>query len=252
VRKRVSVLVLDHDFNDLSVCTFWLPPNSPLRPYQMRTHSTRAWSNASIYFYAATAGSSGGFYLLDDVSLSFASPPSGVRSDCVDPTAPLPPGGIDGSDLIINGDFASGQLSPWGLFGQIVSQINAGVFEFYRPAGTPAGVVLQNTAQPVASQQIVTSTFALGNSSAARKRVTVLVHDADFTDLAACTFYLAPGQPLSPYTMRTFATTAWTNATVSVYPATVASEAWIRLDNVTLRRTPATATNGTDCIEPAP
>ena len=29
VRKRISVLILDSDFTDLSVCTFWLPPGTP-------------------------------------------------------------------------------------------------------------------------------------------------------------------------------------------------------------------------------
>ncbi len=101
-----------------------------------------------------------------------------------------------------------------------------------------------------AARDILTATFQLGNSSAVRKRVTVIVHDYDFSDLSACTFWLAPGQPLSDYIYRTFATEAWTDATVSVYPATVGAEQWIRLDNATFRRTPGTPTVGTECIEP--
>ena len=69
VRKRISVVVLDGSFSDLSVCTFWLPPNTPLGTYQMRTHTTSGWTNASIYFYAATTGSNGGAYQIDNVSL---------------------------------------------------------------------------------------------------------------------------------------------------------------------------------------
>ena len=30
VRKRMSVLLIESDFSDISVCTFWLPPGSPL------------------------------------------------------------------------------------------------------------------------------------------------------------------------------------------------------------------------------
>jgi hypothetical protein len=100
------------------------------------------------------------------------------------------------------------------------------------------------------TDHILTSTFQLGNSSGVRKRVTVIIHDNDFSDLSACTFWLDPGQPLSTYAYRTFTTKAWTNATLSVYPATVGAAQWIRLDNVTFQRTPGTAIVGTECIEP--
>ena len=250
VRKRVTVLLHDLDFDDLTVCTFWLAPAAPLRTYRMFGHATRAWDNATISFYAANTGSNGGAYRLDNVSLQPDFAVSDERTDCVDPTAPLPPGGSSGPDLIVNGGFSGVDLPPWGVFGQIVWQLAGGVFEFYRPAGVPAGVVLQQTGANPGANAILTATFQLGNSSGVVKRVTVLLHSADFLDLSACTFWLAPGQPLSPYTMRTFATQAWTNATVSVYPATVGIEQAIRLDDVTLRQTPGQAVLGTECVEP--
>jgi len=243
------VLIHDLDFDDLAVCTFWLAPGAPTSTYRMTGHATQAWDNATISFYAATPGFNGGSYRLDDVSLQPDFSVSHERTDCVDPTAPLPPGGAPGPDLIVNGGFETG-LPPWGVFGQIVWQIDGGVFEFYRPAGEPAGVVLQTTGAAVAGGAIVTATFELGNSSGVLKRATVLLHSADFLDLAACTFWLAPGQPLSSYTMRTFATQPWTNATVSVYPASVGIQPAIRLDNVTLRQTPAQTVRGTECIQP--
>lgn len=253
VRKRISVLVLDGDFSDLSVCNFWLPPNTQPRTYQMRTHTTRAWTNASIYFYAATANApgDGGFYQIDNVSLQYVPAQSAVRTDCVDPSTPAPPGGLDGANLLGNGDFGNA-LAPWGTFGTITSQLQSGVFEFIRPtAALPAGVVLQTTGQTMAAGQILTATFQLGNSSAVRKRVTPLLHDNDFTDLSACTFWLAPGQPLLTYTMRMYATKAWSNATISFYAATVGAEQWTRLDNVTYQRTPGSAIVGTECVEPS-
>jgi hypothetical protein len=250
VRKRISALVLDSDFTDLSVCTFWLEPNTPLTAYEMRTHTTKPWANAAVYFYAASAGASGGFYRLDDVSLNYAWAGPTSETTCVDPRAPAPPGGTAGPDWLVNGNFDTGTLAPWGIFGQISFQIAAGVFEFLKLEGTPSGVVLQTTGQTPAANDILTATFQLGNSSAVRKRVTVIVHDYDFSDLSACTFWLSPGQPLSDYSYRTFATTTWTNATLSVYPATIGTEQWIRLDNAALRRTPGTATAGTECVEP--
>ncbi len=253
VRKRITVLILDSTFADLHVCTFFLGPNAPLRTYQMRTHSNQVWANAAIYFYAATGGSNGGNYQLDNVSLAYDPAASATRTDCIDPTAPVPPGGASSANLLTNGDFGAG-LSPWGTFGAIVWQIAGGVFEFYRSAGlpTPAAVVFQNTGVAMPAGQIVTATFQLGNSSGQRQRVTVLVQDGDFTDLTACTFWLLPGQALGTYTMRTFATKAWTNATVSIYSATVGVYQWIRVDNATLQTTPASTALGTECFEPPP
>jgi hypothetical protein len=149
-----------------------------------------------------------------------------------------------------NGDFSSGVLAPWIAFGTITSQVASGVAEFVRPTSTPpAGAILQLTGQPAAAGDILTAGFELGNSSSVRKRVTILLHDADFSDLSACTFWLAPGQPLGPYTMRAFATKPWVNATISVYAATVDTLEWARLDNVSLRKTPGATIPGTQCLE---
>ncbi len=249
VRKRISVLIHDADFSDLSVCTFWLAPAAPPRDYVMRTHTTEFWSNATIAFYAATAGNDGGFYLVDNVSLVYQPALDDDAVDCIDPTAPVAPGGAPGATLLTNGDFSAG-LAPWTTFGQITWQIAGGLFEFFRPVGTPAGVVLQPTGQTIALREILTATLYLGNSSSVRKRVTALLHDSDFSDLAACTFWLRPQMPLAPYVMRTFTTRAWANATISVYPSTVGDDTWIRLDGVTLQRTPGHAPLGTECLEP--
>jgi hypothetical protein len=249
VRKRISILLHDADFSDLSVCTFWLAPGAPLTTYQMQTHPTKDWTNATASFYAASIGSDAGYYRLDNVLVYPEAAGPTAETECVDPTAPDASTDPDGTGLLVNGDFSQG-LSGWGLFGQIVQQTVGGVFEFYRPAGTPAGVILQRTGVAMAAGSILTASLDLGNSSDVRKRVTILICDADFSDLAACTFWLAPGQPLSPYAVRMFTSKEWANATLSVYAATIGTDEWIRLDNVSLRRTPAASTAGTTCLEP--
>jgi hypothetical protein len=253
VRKRITVLVHDSDFNDLNTCTFWLPANSPRRRYALRVHTTRPWTNAALSFYAASAGASGGSYEIDNVSLQTIPAAPAPRVDCLDALAPGATTGADSADWIVNGDFSSGSITPgWALFGQIQSQVSGGVFEFLKLPGTPSGVILQSTAQAAAANDILTATFQLGNSSGMRQRVTVILHDGDFVDLAACTFWLAPGQPLATYTFRTFATHVWTNTTMSVYPATPNGQQWLQLDNVSVHRTPSAVIVGTECTEPDP
>jgi hypothetical protein len=249
VRKRISVLVHDSNFSDLFVCTFWLPANAPLQTYGLTTHTTQKWNSATISFYAASNGSSGGFYQLDNVNVQYVPAGSATETRCVDPTTPTATADPDGSELLTNGNFESG-LPPWTTFGQITGAVTSGVFQFVKNAGTPAGVVLQATSQAIAANTLLTSTFQLGNSSSVRKRVTVILHDNDFTDLSACTFWVPAGQALSTYTYRSFTTKAWTNATLSVYPATVGAEQWIRLDNVSFKQTPSAVIGGTECLEP--
>ena len=252
VPKRLAVLMQDADFSDLAVCTVWLPPDAEGLPYSMRVRTTKAWTNATIAFYAASTDIPAGAYSIDDVSMQVVAGPETKRVDCPDVLVPAATGDPDGPTLLGNGDFSSGTLAPWGTFGTITYQVSGGVFEFIRPSNTPpAGVVLQPTGQAIPAGTILTATFDLGNSSSVRKRVTVLMHDETFSDLSACTFWLEPGQPLSSYTYRAYTTRAWTSATLSVYPATTGPDQWIRLDNVTFRTTPGTVITGTECIEPS-
>jgi hypothetical protein len=249
VRKRITVLLHDSNFSDLQMCTFWLAPGSPLRLYQVDTHTNRAWANTTVSFYAGTTGSDGGAYLLDNVHLySMAGQPVD-RTNCTDPATPGPQAIQDSNSILVNGNFQGG-LAPWGVFGQLTHQITGGVFQFVRPSGTPAGTILQPTGIGLPLHTRMTAAFSLGNSSSVRKRVTVIVHDNDFSDLAACTFWMEAGQSLSTYTMKLYTSKAWTNATFAVYPSAVDTNQWIRLDNASLRITMSMSLTGTECIEP--
>lgn len=263
VRKRISVLIHEDDFSDLRVCTFWLAPHSPLRTYRMRTYTARVWFNTTLSFYAASPGSNGGFYDVDNVSMTYEPTGFADRTLCDDPTAPLPIAAPNGPNLLGNGDFSAG-MGPWDTFHGLQHQLSNGVFEFiWAPAPPPAPgvapsfprfepapVVIQRTGMAMTAGEILTARFDLGNSSTVRKRVSVLIHQWDFNDLAACAFWLEPGTPLQTYTMRMFTTEAWSDAALSVYAATRGPETWIQLDNVSLQRTPGAEIGGKECYEP--
>lgn len=53
VRKRAVLIVHDRDFSDLQVCSFWIPPHTPLSSFVMRSYTTEAWSNATFSVYAS-------------------------------------------------------------------------------------------------------------------------------------------------------------------------------------------------------
>ena len=113
----------------------------------------------------------------------------------------------------------------------------------------PPGAVLNQTTQAMTNDQILTATFQLGNSSGVRQRVLVIVHDWTSAIWWRAMCGWRRGRALTNYTMTLYASKAWTNATVAVYPRTVGNVPWVRLDNVTLTRTPATAIVGTTCAE---
>jgi Tol biopolymer transport system component len=257
IRKRLTVLVHDADFTDLQVCTFWIPPNTPLQttPYRIVTRNGRSWMNASISIYASTADSMG-WLQLDNVTMAYNPSLVVNQHTCQDPRAPGAGAGADSGNLVNNGDFSAplGGTNGWRPFGTptlsaIVAQISNGVLEFYRHSGTTSAVVIQETGNTsIPANTWLEASFQLGNSSALRKRVTVLLHKSDFTDLNVCTFWLNPGAPLQTYTMRTYTTAPWnTGAAISIYASTADSSGWYRVDNVVVRHRPSQAQSGTTC-----
>jgi beta-mannanase len=249
IRKRVSVLLHDGDFSDLQVCSFWLPPNVPLRTYTMRGATSKNWSQAFLAIYASTADSQG-WIRVDNVSLSQQPAASATETICIDPLATAPIGGADGPNMIRNGNFGSSQLAPWYQYGQVTASTANGVLSFYRTPGDPAGVVGQATNMTVAPNMPLEARFDLGNTSNVRKRVTVLMHDNDFSDVLVCAFWLPPNMPMGRFIMRARTTKSWSNAAIAFYPTPADSLGWIRVDNVSMITRPSLSVNGTNCYEP--
>jgi subtilisin len=161
------------------------------------------------------------------------------------------------TNLIQNGSFSPG-LAPWLPYSTpnssiIQYRIENGVLEFYRvplPGRAAQALVLQSTGAAMTTGQGLRAEFKLGNSSPVRLRVTILLHEASFSDLQVCTFWLPPGAPLQTYTMLTFASTNWQNTTMSIYASTVSNQGYIRVDDVALYHDPQVNTDQTRCIDP--
>ncbi len=127
-----------------------------------------------------------------------------------------------GPDVVQNGDFAGGTAN-WQQFATpdmsyIVSNVTGGVFQYYRVAPPPGtsnqAVVFQNTGAAYPAGTAILGQFDLGNSTAVRKRISILIIESDFSDLSVCTFWLPAGTPPRTYRMRTHTTKAWTNASI--------------------------------------
>jgi hypothetical protein len=162
-------------------------------------------------------------------------------------------------NLIQNGGFntpGSGSNPPasWFVYGRPSAppwSLTNGVFSFYRQAGSVEGVIFQQTNTGVAAGTVLRAQLDLGNSSDQRKRVLILVHDADFSDSAACSFWLPPNTALRTYGMRLNTTETWTNATLSIYEATpVDGLPLLHVDNVSLNVMVGENLLGTLCTDP--
>ncbi len=249
VRKRALLILGDVSFSDLQVCNFWIPPNTPLHTYTMQTFTTQAWSSAMLSVYAASNDSTG-WYLVDNASLVEKPSLNVTTTKCFDPLAPSAPGGADGSNLVVNSDF-SADMANWGTYGQITYQLTNHVFEFYgATGGLPRAVVLQYTNTALPTDTILEASVDLGNSSGLRKRALLLISDYDFTDMQVCSFWIPPNTPPHTYTIRTYASDPWDNATFSVYAAKGDDTQWLQVDNASLLTRPSVSISGAECYYP--
>lgn len=219
---------------------------------------------AGTYYARTAAGPSGPTYvdeLYHNRSCTIGSCPV-TSGTPITVSAGATTTGIDFSldrNLISNGGFTSGLSPGWLEYAtpdtsHIVSKVEQGIYQFYRvptAAGTNQAVVFQPTGAAVGSFETLVAEFQLGNNSTARKRVTVLVHNSDFSDRSVCRFWLEPGSPLGTYGMLAHTNKAWSDATISFYAATPNSDGgYYQIDNVSLQRAPLEPVTWTTCIDP--
>lgn len=176
-----------------------------------------------------------------------------VQLSALPPPPPPPP------NLLVNGTFDD-QLTGWGAYAtnaagqvdmsRIVYQVSAGVLEFYRRPNSASAAMVQYTNAPVGSDQPLQLSFQAGNSSAARKRIVIVIHDADWSDLMVCAFFLDPNTPLKAYSMSARTSEAWSGASVDFYSSPGNDLGWFRLDNVSMSVAGYMESGDTQCIDP--
>ncbi len=162
-------------------------------------------------------------------------------------------------NLVYNGNFDNAGSPPntppqhWNIFGAPINPIwnvTGGVFQFYRQTNSTQGVIFQNLGTAIASGTLLEARVDLGNSSGQRKRAVIALHDADFSDLFICSFWLPPNTPLTQFRMTGRPGRNWANATISIYASMADNRPHLRVDNVFVGVSTATSTNAVLCYDP--
>ena len=244
-RKRVSVILHDADWSDLSLCTFWLTPQQRPGLYVMRAQAGKAWSNATISFYASSinAAGSSGAYVLDDVALRVDRCAGGGESRVVDPARPWSGGVSLTSNLLANGDFASGALAPWIAWNDLPLAGLRGCPE------SEARVARRQSRRRDAAGHRRSGGQGAAASNDHHDRQQQQRPAARVADAARQPVQRSRGVPLLAvrqraaalrYSMTMYATKAWPNAMLSIYPGSVGSSPsheWLQVDDVVLQST---------------
>jgi hypothetical protein len=254
LNKRVTVIMHPDDWSELQACTFMLDRDPALETFEMEFFTTRTWTNATISFYASMDYNRG-WIRVDNVTLRQDSSLPTNRVNCVDPNRPPTGTALDTGNFINNGDFSAG-ATDWGEAGAIVSRVQGGVYEYYTTTGGAAAVVLQDfidnpNGDAIDMEQQGEARFWLGNSSSVRKRVSVIIHNVNFSNLSFCAFWLPPNTPSERYIMR-FGNNGFGSSYrfISFYNAPADGIGWVSLDNISLRRRPGLTIVGTQCHYP--
>ncbi len=170
-----------------------------------------------------------------------ASAPTPTKTPTPTPTPTRTPTPVPSlpanSNLIANGDFASGETS-W-KFSNISHSVKSGVLNTYRKSSS-AGTAYQDIGYAATSGAGFELNLLLGNSSTKAKPVTISIRDSSgTTGQIQCTVTVPASSGLIAYRVRGLAGAAWAKIRVQLAPTTNDNTAALLVDNVNLQYKPS-------------
>jgi len=89
IHQRATILMHNENFDGLQFCTFWLPPNTPLGTYIMRTSANKAWNSqgVSVSVYPSTSSQ---YILVDNTILLRRDDMKVIGTGCYEPGSVQP------------------------------------------------------------------------------------------------------------------------------------------------------------------
>jgi len=256
-RKRVTVILHSNaSFTDQQTCVFWMNPNQVNYNYSMVTYTPTNWTDVhvSIYEAAVNLSTPQPWVRLDNVVLYDNGTTSLRETQCIDPNAPPPAPYIWSPNGVTNGTFSQAiQVTPpcihpcWQPI-DTTWQIQNGILEFRR--GGSGHQLFQGSVGGFSSTNSGGLEFQayFGNSSSTRQRLSVIIHNSNWTNLLFCSFWLEANTPLSLHAIRAGVNRGWGDINLSIYDSTGSSAPnWIRMDNVRLAQNWGSLMRGVLC-----
>jgi thermitase len=233
VPKSIDLVVRSSTWSGFAICSFTLPPNTPLQNVTMRLRTNAAWPMIVLQGYLAPADGLMGV-LIDNVDLRYQPGMAVTNTEC-SLSAPV------GPNLISNGDFSNG-LNNWGTWNSTATGAG-GLMTIARGPGTADGGFWQQVGNSFPANTPLELTVQLGNSSSVLKNVTLVLRRPDWSEFYTCNINLPPNWPLQQVTMRIRTGSAWPALVYQGYLAPADGLMGVRMDNVELRVRPGMVVN---------
>lgn len=247
--KQVQVAVRSADADETAgqvVCNFIVPGNTPLLTYELRGPVGINWDVTQFELTLTTEDTAPNL-LVDDISLMFAELDPDATTEC---TAQTPPAD-ENTQLLVNGDFESGDLPPWQA-DMLGASVNAGVLELNLAADADAGTLTQTVSRTTPENAPFELLVDLGNTATQAQNVVITLSDTGASgDNLSCMVSVPAGADLQTTIVRGQSSDAWEGIAVSFGLNTEVSDGALLVDNAVLQYQPGSSYPTLTCLRVA-
>lgn len=240
-RKVATVVLHNGDWSDAYLCRFVVPAGTPTRTYNMRFKTGQNWTRLIYAVYLDPADGRSAF-VIDNASVRYL-PSLSVPAGPATCTAPLAAPNVN---MIENGTFNNG-AAAWRAVKDIAWQVTNGMLLAYHKTGGTSAAWYQYSEHVLPAGAPYQLTLELGNSSSVSKRVDLVLHDPDWTDVQTCSFTLPARLPLTSFVMRGKTARAWPAVVPALYIWPADGQAAVQVDNIDMRYLPSLSVSGLSC-----